>query len=123
MSVKNIARLLVVVAVLVLISACAGQPQVVEKVETVEVEKIVTVEVEKEVEKIVTVEVEVESAAPEEAAEEAAPTEEPAAVVRPTMEAIALARRSDTSEGFRAERNSPRPFQAACRMSSTVVSS
>ena len=73
MSVKNIARLLVVVAVLVLISACAGQPQVVEKVETVEVEKIVTVEVEKEVEKIVTVEVEVESAAPEEAAEEAAP--------------------------------------------------
>ena len=65
--------MLVVVAILVLISACAGQPQVVEKVETVEVEKIVTVEVEKEVEKIVTVEVEAEAAAPEEAAEEAAP--------------------------------------------------
>jgi simple sugar transport system substrate-binding protein len=68
MSVKFIVRLLLLVAVLVLISACAGQPVVVEKVQTVEVEKIVTVEVEKEVEKIVTVEVEAEAAAPEEAA-------------------------------------------------------
>ena len=68
MSVKTIVKLLLVVAVLVLISACAGQPVVVEKVQTVEVEKIVTVEVEKEVEKIVTVEVEAEAAAPEEAA-------------------------------------------------------
>lgn len=70
MSIKRIALLLLVVALIALVSACAGQPQVVEKVETVEVEKIVTVEVEKEVEKIVTVEVEAEAAAPEEPAEE-----------------------------------------------------
>lgn len=70
MNMKKVAGFLLVVALLALVSACAGQPQVVEKVETVEVEKIVTVEVEKEVEKIVTVEVEAEAAAPEEPAEE-----------------------------------------------------
>ncbi|MEW5957417.1 MAG: substrate-binding domain-containing protein [Chloroflexota bacterium] len=72
MTVKKFAGLLLVIALVALVSACAGQPQVIEKVQTVEVEKIVTVEVEKEVEKIVTVEV--EAAAPTEApAEEAAP--------------------------------------------------
>jgi simple sugar transport system substrate-binding protein len=75
MTVKNIARLLLVLVLLTLVSACAGQPAVVERVETVEVEKVVTVEVEKEVEKVVTVEVEAEAAAPEEAAQEAAPEE------------------------------------------------
>lgn len=80
MSVKKIALLLLVAILAVLLVSCAGQPQVVEKVETVEVEKIVTVEVEKEVEKIVTVEVEAETAAPAEAAqEEAAPEAAPAA--------------------------------------------
>jgi len=60
--------------VVALVSACAGTPQVVEKVETVEVEKVVTVEVEKEVEKIVTVEVEAEAETPAETtAETAAP--------------------------------------------------
>ncbi len=72
MTVKNMARLLLVMVLLTLVSACAGQPAVVERVETVEVEKVVTVEVEKEVEKIVTVEVEAEAAAPEEAAPEEA---------------------------------------------------
>ena len=71
--------LLALLAVSLLISACGGGGQVVEKVVTVEVEKIVTVEVETEVEKIVTVEVEaeVEEAMEEEAAAE--PTEAPAA--------------------------------------------
>ena len=63
MTVKNIARLLLVMVVLVLVSACVAAPAVVEKVETVEVEEVVPVEVEEEV-----VEVEAEAAAPEEAA-------------------------------------------------------
>ncbi len=46
MSIKKVAWLLLGAAMMVLLSACAGEPQVVERVETVEVEKIVTVEVE-----------------------------------------------------------------------------
>lgn len=60
---RNLAMLLLGGLILALISGCSGQPQVVEKVETVEVEKVVTVEVEKEVEKIVTVEVEADTPA------------------------------------------------------------
>ncbi len=60
MSIKKFVWLLLIVAVIVLVTGCAIQPQVVEKVETVEVEKVVTVEVEK----VVTVEVEAEAAAP-----------------------------------------------------------
>ncbi len=82
---KNVFITLVsLIALSLLISACGGGAQVVEKVVTVEVEKVVTVEVEKEVETIVTVEVEAETA-PEEAAAEAteapATTEETAAPV------------------------------------------
>ncbi len=73
MNIKKVAWLLLIAALIALLPACAGQPEVVEKVETVEVEKIVTVEVEKEVEKVVTVEVEAEAAAPAETTEEAAP--------------------------------------------------
>lgn len=65
-----------VLALSLLITACGGGGQVVERIVTVEVEKIVTVEVEKEVEKIVTVEVEAEVG---EAAAAAEPTEAPAA--------------------------------------------
>jgi simple sugar transport system substrate-binding protein len=64
MNVKKLSWVLLAVMVMALLVACGGQPEVVERVETVEVEKIVTVEVEKEVEKIVTVEVEAEAAAP-----------------------------------------------------------
>lgn len=49
------------VMVLGMLAACGGAPQVVEKVQTVEVEKVVTVEVPKEVEKIVTVEVQAQA--------------------------------------------------------------
>lgn len=73
MTVKKFVWLWSGVAILALLSGCSGEPQVVEKVETVEVEKIVTVEVEKEVEKIVTVEVEAEAAETETEAETAAP--------------------------------------------------
>jgi simple sugar transport system substrate-binding protein len=69
---RNLAKLLLGGIILALISGCSGEPQVVEKVETVEVEKVVTVEVEKEVEKIVTVEVEAEAETQAEA-ETAAP--------------------------------------------------
>ncbi len=68
-------------ALSLLVTACGGGGQVVERVVTVEVEKIVTVEVETEVEKIVTVEVEaeVEEAAAEPVEEVAETTEETAA--------------------------------------------
>ncbi|MEW5960799.1 MAG: sugar ABC transporter substrate-binding protein [Chloroflexota bacterium] len=64
--IRKLSLVLMIVFVVALVSACAGTPQVVEKVETVEVEKIVTVEVEKEVEKIVTVEVAAEVETPAE---------------------------------------------------------
>ncbi len=78
-------------ALSLLVTACGGETQVVEKIVTVEVEKIVTVEV--EVEKIVTVEVEAEVAEAEAPAEEvmeateeamAEPTEEMAATTEET---------------------------------------
>ncbi len=76
MNMKKLALVILGLLVITSLAAC-GQPQVIEKVQTVEVEKIETVEVEKvvtvevekevEVEKIVTVEVEV-AAEPETAA-------------------------------------------------------
>lgn len=94
MSFKKVAWLLLGTMLLALLSACGGAPQVVERVETVEVEKIVTVEVEKEVEKIVTVEVEVE-AAPEEAAPEEAAAEEEVVTETETAAPAPQAARSD----------------------------
>ena len=67
---KKIVWVLIGAMMLVVLSACSGGAQVVEKVETVEVEKVVTVEVEKEVEKIVTVEVEAQAATEEAMPEE-----------------------------------------------------
>jgi len=79
---------------LALVSACGGAPQVVEKVETVEVEKVVTVEVVKEVEKIVTVEVEAEAVPTEEEAMEA--TEE--AMTETSQETGAAAAQKDRGD-------------------------